>query len=86
MTGTVSSYTAAVSSIYSGSGSSVSSSAVRACTWYFRLWLFACAVGVGHVDAMPRVEFGIMGVRGVDGMLNTGPVGSIGGPAVNQIG
>ena len=88
MTGTVSSYTAAVSSTYSGPVSSVSSSAVGACTWYFRLRVCACAAGagVGHVGAMPRVGFGIRGVRGVDDMLATGPAGSSGGPVVNQIG
>ena len=86
MTGTVSSYTAVVSSTYSGSGSSVSSSAVGACTWYFRLRLFVCAAGAGHGDVMPRVGFRSRGVRGVDGMLATGPAGSNGGPTVNHIG
>ena len=86
MTGTVSSYTAAVSSTYSGPVSSASSSAVGACTWYFLLRVCACAAGAGHVDAMPRVGLGIRGVRGVDGILATGPALSSGEPAVNQMG
>ena len=82
----MSSYTAAVSSTYNGLVSSTSSSAVGACTWYFLLRVCACAAGAGHVDAIPRVGFGIRGVRGVDDMLATGPAGSSGGPVVNQIG
>ena len=84
--GTVSSYTAAVSSTYSEPVSSASSSAVGAGTWYFLLRVFACAAGAGHVDAMPRVGFGIRGVRGVDVMLATGPAWSSGGPTVDQMG
>ena len=86
MTGSVSSYTAAVSSTYSGPVSSAASSAVGACTWYFLLRVCARAAGAGHVDAMPRVGFGSKGVRGVEGILASGPAWSSGGPAVNQMG
>ena len=79
-------YIAAVSSTYSEQVSSASSSAVGAGTWYFLLRVFACAAGTGHVDAMPRVGFGIRGVRGTDVMLATGSAWSSGGPAVNQMG
>ena len=82
----MSSYTAAVSSTYRGPVLSASSSAVEVGTWYFLLRVFACVAGAGHVDAMPRVGLGVRGVCGVDGMLATGPAGSSGGPAVNQIG
>ena len=86
MTGTVSSYTAAVSSTYSGPVSSASLSAAGACMWYFLLRVCACAAGAGHVDAMSRVGLGVRGVCGVDGMLATWPAWSSEGPSVNQIG